>query len=318
MKKTILYGVMVSMLTLYSCKKDKKGNPEPEPETPVVPVNNDNYSSLADFYSKNKVAKQTYTINATNGGSFITPQATTVSISPNSFFPLTGNLTVEFKDIYKKSDMLLSNMPTQMINGAPLKSAGEFFIKVLNNNVAVAASPTMGINVKQPFIQAADTGMKAFIAGPDSSGNMGWYNDPNYTVLANATNYVFSLYSFNSPIDSGTWCNSDNPSFFGSVPQTTLTAHANQTGFNPDVFLVFKNVNAMIHVYQDYPYSLNNFSYKYIPAGTECTVVAIGVKDGKLHSSFTSVIMTNSPQTINFNLTETTTANFKTALQALD
>ncbi|MBA2613261.1 MAG: hypothetical protein H0U95_14930 [Bacteroidetes bacterium] len=315
MRKTILTIIIVSVAALYSCKKDKKNDPEVT-LNPVAATAVDNYSSLDDFYAKNKVSKQTYTINTSTGGSFVTPNATTVNIPANAF-NATGNVTIEFKDIYKKSDMLLSNMTTQMFLGAPLKSAGEFFIKAVNaNNVAVAITPSAGINVMQPFLQPPDTSMLAFIAGLDTSGgnDMSWYNSPGYTLLTNATNYVFSLYTFNSPVDSGTWCNSDNASFFGAYPQTTLTLHANQTGYNPDVFLVFKNINSTVHVYKG---TTDNFPYYYAPVGLECTVVAIGVNNGKLYSSFTPITI-GANQTFNFNLSETTTESFKTSLKALD
>ena len=97
----------------------------------------DELNISADFFEKNGVQMQTHTIDATAGGTFTSPQGTVVTIPANAFVtgggaPITGNVNIEFKDIYKKSDMLLSNMSTQTATG-PLKSAGEFFIKEIND-----------------------------------------------------------------------------------------------------------------------------------------------------------------------------------------
>src|ERR1017187_3980285 len=117
--------LLIAITAIVSCKKDTKSSTTTPTPTPAA----DNYSSVNAFFSKNGVAMQTYTINGTTGGSFTSPQGTTVTIPANAFLtqasvPVTGNVTIQFKDIYKKSDMLLSNMPTMMQSGAPLKSGG--------------------------------------------------------------------------------------------------------------------------------------------------------------------------------------------------
>jgi hypothetical protein len=313
MKKTLCFLILFILTVIISCKKDKKEPAADPPVTPATtPANTDNYSSLKDFYSKNGVKSQTFTINAASGGSFVSTQGTTVNI-PAGCLGATGNVTVQFKDIYKKSDMLLSDMSTKMFNGAPLLSGGEFFIKAASNGTPVQITNSLSINITQPKSPPDTVSMQAFWAWPDSTSNSySWANNVNATVLCNASNYVFNLYSFNSPLDSGSWCNSDNPNYFAAYPQTTLTVHPNQPG-GMDVFLVFKNLRSMVHIYQH----SGSFPYYYAPLGLQATVVAIGVTNGKLYSSFTPITIGNN-QTVNFTLTETTTDNFKAAMQALD
>ncbi len=77
--------------------------------------------------------------------------------------------------------------------------------------------------------------------------------------------------------------------------------------------LVFNDVNSMIHVYR----SGTTFKYNYAPQGTQCTMVAVGVKDGKLYSSFKPVNITNN-LTVNFTLAETTLDLFKAQLNLLN
>ncbi len=116
---SIVCFCVLSMIVL-SCKK---------PDTPAS--SSVTYASLIDFYAKNGVQSQFYKINSVTGGSFITSQGTKVTISPNSFVdfnnkPVSGTVTIEFKDIYKKSDMLVSAIPPMLGNGAPLVSGGSF------------------------------------------------------------------------------------------------------------------------------------------------------------------------------------------------
>ena len=69
----------------------------------------------------------------------------------------------------------------------------------------------------------------------------------------------------------------------------------------------------MIHVYEnggDYPYN-------YAPVGLNATVVAVGMKDGKLYSSFTDITIAAN-QTVNLGLTETNETSFKSSLTALN
>lgn len=310
MKKTFFILMVFTVVGFIACKKK---DPSPTTEPAPASVNTDTYTSLKDFYFKNGVKKQTFLFNANNGGSFITAQGTTLQI-PSGCFSGNGIVSLEFSDIYKKSDMLLSNMGTRMFGGAPLLSGGEFFIRARVNGLPAQITNSMAISILQPKNPNDTMGMQAFVAVNDTAANFNfsWVNSPD-NVQTNATNYVFSLYQFKAPVDSGSWCNSDNPGYFSAYPQTVLTMHPSQTGYQADVFLVFKNIKSMVHVYD----SSGDFPYFYAPVGLQCTIVALGLKDGKLQSSFIPITISNN-QTVNFTLAETTTEAFKASLKALD
>ncbi len=315
-KKLIL---IFSILGIISCKKDPS-MPLHDSSTTVI---SENYSSINDFFSKNSVAMQTYNIDGSLGGSFISPQGTTVSVPANAFItqtgsPVTGNVTIQFKDIYAKSDMLLSDMPTTTYWGIPLKSGGEFFIKATSNNSAIILASGKKINVIQP---AALTGgldtlnqQQAFNANDTIPRN--WIQNYNDSVHTTAEDYIFSLYQFNSPADSGSWCNSDNASYFSKYTQTILKLipNDNVNVYYTQVFLVFKKISSMVHVYYDYT---SSFPYNYAPVGLQCTIVAVGVKNGTLYSSFVPITI-SANQTINFTLSATTTSAFISQLKALN
>lgn len=320
MKTTKGLIFIIAIIAIVSCKKDTKTT------TTTSAAVSDNYSSIKDFLSKNGVAMQTYTISGSTGGSFTSPQGTTVTIPANAFLtqagiPVPGNVTIQFKDIYKKSDMLLSNMPTMTTAGNPLKSGGEFFIKVIFNNSAVILAAGKKITVKQP---ASLTGgldtiniQQPFVAQQDSAAMYSW----GYAAMDSTShaigNYVFSLYHGSIVPDSGSWCNSDNSTYFSAYTEASLTLVPNDNVLNYGtyVFLIFKNISSMIHIYFDW--GMNKFPYSYAPQGLQCTMVAVGVKNGTLYSSFVPITI-GANQTYSFTLGATTTSTFKTQLLTLN
>ena len=174
--------------------------------------------------------------------------------------------------------MLLSEMPTMVFTSSPLKSGGEFFIRASQGGAVLQLAIGASITALQPFgAFAADSNMAAFVGVDSGAANL-WVPPPiidsvghQCTVATNATDYVFSLYQFSMPEDSGTWCNSDNQTYFSSYPQTNLTLNPtdNPDTFQTTAFLVFKNIDCMVHVY----INGNDFPYQYAPQGLQCTIV---------------------------------------------
>ncbi len=314
MKLLKLFTFFCITLLIVTCKKDVQINYALTPNL---------FSSVDDFFAKNAPPMQIYIINGSTGGSFTTTQGTIVTIPSNAFVApnntiVTGNLKIFFKDIYKKSDMFLSNKPATTINGAPLKSAGEFYIKVTYQDTSVEIANGKKITISQP---ASLTGgldsknkMTPFKMLNNADSNE-WIATSTDTVEYLADKYMYNLYSFSHPASEGSWCNSDNSSFFSAYKQTLLTLSPTdiKADYNTQVFLVFKNISCMVHVY----YSSNTFPYNYAPEGLECTLVACGVKDGKLYSSFVPITISTN-KTVNFSLKESTSSEFINHLQTLN
>lgn len=284
----------------------------------------ESYLTIDNFFEKNGVAMQSYVINGSVGGRFTTPQGTIVTIPANAFRDpsgsfVTGNVTVQFKDIYRKSDMLLSNMPTNTIWGAPLKSGGEFFIQCLVGDFTPYLDPGKYISIEQPaaLTNGMDTvnRMQPFILF-DTSGLSGWALTTADTIRNTASSYIYNLFKFNPPIESGNWLNCDNASFFNAYPQTNLTLHQPDPGTDngTQVFLIFKNIASTVRVDMDSP---GTFLYRYAPQGLECTLVAFEVKNDKLYAAFVPIKITSNLK-VNFSLSPTTTDKFKSSLRALD
>jgi hypothetical protein len=320
MKALQLPLILLGITLFVSCQKSLQGD---------INLSTENYLSPEDFFTKNEAALQTYTVNGAAGGSFTSPQGTKVTIPGATFVTLTdgtpviNNVSIQFRDIYKKSDMLLSRMPTTTAFNQLLQSGGEFYIKATANDTPLQIAPGKIILVEQPIELTGQVAEQQAFAIPDSVkidsvvvvNNGGWVPTNWGSVSISPVNYIFSLYQFNAAADSGTWCNSDNPSYFNAYPQTTLTLNPKDdiTQYHTEVFLLFKNIASMVHVYIDGP----AFPYYYAPSGLQCTLVAVGVKDGQLYSSFVPITITANI-TVNFTLSLTNADDFKAQLRALD
>src|SRR4029079_3918880 len=104
---------------------------------------------------------------------------------------------------------------------------------------------------------------------------------------------------------------------FSGYPQTSLTMHQTDDPhlYNTSVCLVFYDVKSVVRVYYD-P-GANDFPYQFAPEGMGCTVVAVGVRDSILYSSFTPITI-GTNQTVNFTLHQTTDTLLHQAIDALN
>jgi hypothetical protein len=322
--QTKLALLALTIIAIDSCKKEDNLGGPPEPS----------YSSVQSFLTANAPKMQTYTITASSGGSFTSPQGTQVHIPANAFVTqsgtqVTGEVTIQFMDLYKKSDMLFAQKLPVTYNMKLLKSGGEFYIKASIGSTAVLMAVGKKITVSQPTALTGTinsmNAMDAFVdidtvisGGPGATVNTsGWGPSPEDSVITSANNYVYNLYSFSTPADSGTWCNSDNSTYFDAYTQTSLDLVPDDSvaAYNTSLYLIFTNVNSMVHVY--YLQFLNTFSYGYAPVGLQCTAVAIGFKNGVLYSAFVPITI-SANQTVHFSLHATTSSSFKSQLDALN
>lgn len=320
----ILVNVLSGVILLTSCTKEYHDTTTQDPPGEIIPAAVHKYGSMKDFFKLNQVQTQQFTANAAAGATITSAQGSIITIFPNSFVtqqgdPVTGNVTIEFREIYSKSDMLKSDKPTIQYDGGPLKSGGEFFIKAVSGGSAVQIAPGYYLTVEQPFNGFPfDPGMTAFTALTDT---FRWQNAQNATVNDSAfgqsyTGYIYGMFTFNPPLDSGTWSNSDNSAYFNQYPQTILTLQQNEdpSVYGTEVFLLFSDINSMVHVYGS---GGNDFAYLYAPEGLNCTMVALGVKDSVLYSSFVPVTI-SSNQTVNFSMSQTSDEAFQSELELLN
>lgn len=126
MKKLIL-SIAVLSVTGTSCRKDKQ-------------VTNDfnDLGTMAAFFEAYAPKAETFTLDASAGGTIITSKGTKITFPANVFRDgsnniVSGNIKVHVKDILKPSDMILGDKPTMDAKGGFLRSFGELIVKADKN-----------------------------------------------------------------------------------------------------------------------------------------------------------------------------------------
>ncbi len=308
MKHSFLFmsAILTCIVVWFSCNKD---DPDSAPGNAL--------NSLQEFYDNHAQSSQFFTINSQSDQTITGQQGTQVTFSEHVFLKpngqiATGNVKIELKEIYKKSDMLYAGKPTVIPSGQPLKSGGEVFLKATLGSTGeelIIRDTTPSVNILFPAAAAVDT-MFGFIQG-DSAGLFVWnsMNQQGWPTVAFPTvgGYVIQT-------DTLTWINCDQPIFSNPWVQLYMNANDPPVEYSTDVFLFFPD-NIMIHVYSAGPTSFGNY---YTPCNSNLTVVAIGFKNGQLYSSFTPVQIGTTNQTISFSLTPTSEAALTQALEGLD
>lgn len=169
---TLLFGGALA-LTSVSCN-DSDSKPsvlKPGKDDHVNPLFEENREDLV----------QTFSVSSVDGGDITGEQGTKIRFFPNGFLksngdPVTGPVDIKLIEIYKKSDMLLTKMPTQGRNDAgeiaTLVSGGEFYVNATQGGEQLKPNGTFVIAAPTAKTGGEDLDMKPFI-GVDECDNDG-------------------------------------------------------------------------------------------------------------------------------------------------
>lgn len=300
---------------MFSCEK-KNDPPAPSP----------NSQSINQFFSENKKQGEFFTVDATTTTTVTGAQGTEITIPANSFVTangtlVTGNVTIELIEIFDKSDMILSNRPT-VSNGQILVSAGEIYINATQNGNDLEIGDNKLITIETPA-DTIDYSMTLF-TGADSSGQFNW----TPVVVNDTTNPIQQDTGTSSPwfycnptfpynyiygINQLGWINCDY-FWYDSNPSTTVTVNfTNHISEEIAVYLVFKNINSAMRVYN----WSGNFSQGNIPAGSQITVVAVSLKDGKMYLSKQDITVTTN-HIVSLTFSEVSQAQLESELNSFN
>lgn len=192
-------------------------------------------------YMNSKV--QTYVVDANTPTTIYGNQGTKVVLS-GSNFSVSGNVTLELLEIYKKSDMVLMNKATLANQGGqvvPISSGGEFRITVSQNGAPVQIVNDIAVSTNPS--NTTTSNMELFGGTTDAEGNIIWDADGTLTFGQDSLNTSFWYdFPFSGDYD---WVNCD---YFWSYPNPQTSVMANLPaycdGTNSAVFLVFTAENA--------------------------------------------------------------------------
>ncbi len=309
------FSILASALILLSsCDKSQDSN-NPNPSAPVVPENN--IQALQDYFSSNmESAKQSFSIDATAGGTITSISGTEITFYANSFIngmaqDVTGNITIELVEIFNKSDMLrlnkqtMGNFPGGELR--PLLSGGEFKISAFQNGTALSLKSGVSYNmISNAPGGFADPNMQLFY-GNEVGDTLTW--DPQDTlnnagVFAEGSQY----YSF---LDRLNWINCDYFMDYNG-PLTTVSAEL-PTGFtnaNAMLFISFDGVNSLTNVYGFENGVFTTAPNYELPVGMEVHFIAFTVINDEPHAAIVPATISDGHLEVIPELVQTTEGQF--------
>lgn len=224
---------------------------------------------------------------------FTSKKGTTVTINTSCLkddgITPTGNLTIEFVELFDRKDMLLTNKPTMADlgqNSELLISGGEIMVKVKKDGRDLTTTCPIPIVIKSSNSNGTKDSMLAF-KGNIQKGELLWsvLQSTDMVIDKNNNTYNFSIPGFG-------WFNCDK--FYNDPrPKTKLTLKV-PTGYenSSNVFLMVKGQ----------PNALGK-SFGKFPIGLECYLIFITLKDEKYQWIIRETTLVNN-HTETFDLNE--------------
>ena len=319
MKKIInsLICIVLIVLALSGCKKSET--------TSAV---DDSYDS---FVKANTDAVQTFTIDASTGGTITAKRGTKIVFPPNSFVnpdnsTTTGNVQITLKEALLKKQWILEGLSTttqteMLVSGGML----DILAKRLVDGAELKPAPAMlvptpsmvnVIKVEVPRISERPDTPRLFLpanqAVPSANPPSSWAAS-NYPFSSGSNSYAFQLPQFR-------WVNCDG---LANQPgtKTTIKVTPDLTGItgatNVQVMLVYRNISTVITLPPSGSY-MQSYTNS-IPVGSTADVVCIG-KDGAGNILFK--VLSGTVLTANTNITippvKTSAATVKAYLDSIN
>lgn len=300
MKTSICLTLATTLFILNSCKVD------PEYSLPID-----------TFFEKHRKPSQFYTLNSGDDDTISTKRKTEIIVPSNAFIlpsgePVTGEIQLEVKEIYKKSDMVLSRIHTTYGN-LLLESAGMVYVNATQNGTPLSldSEDNKRLTIVIPAAQQVDPNMLPFI----------W-------AIRSRESFVNPVNSFPSSGD-GTWGTTENTNInFDTIPPSKYVLQLSNLAFincdrfynssapiesinimpniefepqNIVVYIVLAEINSIINC--SYDYSLNPLTFTSIKIPTSMTATIIGFavsEDEQFFAKKEITISQNMNETLNF------------------
>lgn len=322
--KKILFTVLsIALLTSCETNDDVDSTDQLPDETQEI-LGGVEYANSISQARENAI--QNFTIDATTGGTIVGENGTQLYFPPNSLTHLggesvTGNIDIEFIEIYGRAAMLTQNLPTngKKDNGdvVTIISGGEFFVNATKNgNQLVAETPYELTAPTNSF----DPDMTVFI--PENCNGIDcdvvWEEDEEATIqggeIQNADGTWTSAYV--APLTDFGWTNLDKWWSYNG-PKTMVYADVPE-GFNETnsaVYVSYDGEPNALALFDTYDTSLDMFTEHYgqMPIGLEVHFIFVSVQDGDyVYAIQGATIGDDHVET--FTTTQTTTEAGLTAL----
>ncbi|CAH8281297.1 hypothetical protein EV196_101378 [Mariniflexile fucanivorans] len=292
--KHILGTLLLAAITFTSCTENDNNDL-------IIPATAEEFNNLKE--EALAAITQNFQFNAEDGSvSFTSENGIEISINGNCLTKngnaVTGNVKLEFVEIFNKGTMLATNKPTMgfMPNGdkALLISGGEFFVEATQNGIALDTNCGFQLIIPANLTGGTDNAMILWNGIIDEDGDLAWAeNKRDGTngqggVFGEGGNYYAFMGSFG-------WSNVDR--FYSDPrPKTTILA-AVPEGFdntNAAVYLSYDGEASGLAQLDTHDPLTSLFSEHYgqIPIGLECHVIFVSEEDGNWKYAIKAVTIT--------------------------
>lgn len=292
--KHILGTLLVSVLVFTSCSKSEGIDNDCDGLcTSAEAFNNIREKALENITQKFQFnAEDGWTTLTTEKGVKIIINGACLTKNGNA---VTGNIDLEYVEIFNKGTMLATNKPTMGIlpNGdkALLITGGEFFLEATQNGVALNINCDFQLVIPSDLTGGTDNDMILWNGIIDEDGNLAWdevkRDDTNGKggVFGEGPNYYAFVGQFG-------WTNVDR--FYADArPKTTVLAAVPEgyNNTNSAVYLSYDGEASGLAQLDTYDPVTGLFSEHYgqIPIGLECHAIFISEEDGKWKYAIKSV-----------------------------
>lgn len=318
LKKLIYAFFILGMVSLVGCKREELGLHET--------------SGIKKFFQENQPKSEFFVVNAGVKSSIKCKKGTVIKIDANSLLhqngtPVTGNVTIEMKEVFTKSEMVKSKIST-VSQGRLLISQGEFYINAVQGGESLKIKSGKKINISVPNFSNAPSSM---LFRGDSIPNDST-PDPTDTIIdwtlfdstyippifIDSTNdSIFdsinnpTITYFNFLIEGFGWINLDEIENTQDMRSLNIVVNGFDV-FNCNVFIVYKDIHSMFEAW----YGLDVFNAKYITLNRSVTIVAIGLKEGQYYSTFKDLTVTKD-ESISLDMNPTTENEINQTLESL-
>jgi hypothetical protein len=286
MTRLFLILSAAGLLAAAGCRKDD-----------VVACTPASISSLADFTRRTSVAPQIFTLQVGSAQTITTAGGARLTFPAAGFLlptgaVATGTAQVRIREIYTVPEMVLANVPTDIVRrGDMLVSGGEFNIQVWQNSSRLRLAPSQQVAIQSRRPAAQDTTRQYVWKQPASvlaSDSAGWQFASTQGVQS-----LPGLYRALLPLDSIGWWNIDQfwHTYSGSsLAQVTIKTTATAPG-ETHVYLRPVGFNGLARLW---PSNAANTDWqKGMPAGADMVAVVLQAINGQLHYGTQRVTVSN-------------------------
>lgn len=272
----------------------------------------DGAALIEEFSTNITEATQSFTLDATTGGSITGEEGTIVQFNSNGFLTengdaVTGSVDIELIEVYSKGRMALTNMPTKGRNAdgdiATLISGGEFYINATQDGHQL--KPAAGFTIIAPVDNTggADEEMGLFTGKVECDGDdceVVWEEEAEKGVQigkrdGGANGGTYSVYyAFQSQFG---WTNIDRW-YSDPRPKTTIFVDVPEGYDNTNcaVYLSYDGEATALASFDVYSEETKLFTEHYglIPIGLEVHFILISIVDGQYNYAVQAATITEN------------------------